>query len=724
MAIEIIDGFKLSRLSPIDDRIVASGSTARNAIAYKYQGLRVYDTFDSTPYVWMGNNWIKESQFSLSVPSNVTLIKTTNVIGSGTSVTGQVLKVFDSGSKLLTNSIISETIFYNSLGNQIGQGTVGIGYTTPPNDSGIRLDVNGTVKATSFVGSGANINNIDPQNLNTTINKIQISQIEPGGVSSANYVLRTNALGTSLEWTNVNTLVQPNTISTSIDVTTATQNYIPFVPQLNGGLLKVNNSTLAFIPATSQLILKNTNTPNTPALSFNGDTNTGIYRPADKSIGFSTNGSNRVTIDTVGIKITPGTSTNLGFSFIGANNHGFYQATNLIGFVINGTERLTIANTGLTINADSNLLKLKGTTTAYIELYRTGGSTPTGYIGYNSSTLNQLIIRNDYTSGLSNTITLADSGKVNISSISTSGYGVQISNLSGNSGNGLAIVSSFTSAQIATPSGCNVAAFISRSGTSGADSYHLWITRQGVELAGSNGTGGTEALPSIYVSGKATTGIYSPTSEYSGDALAITAGGGTKIIINKNGVKMAAFVSQDLLGQGAPSVNNISNSGNANNTFNGSNSACINAVYKTLTSNSGAYTARWYRLGFKFNNYTGSSKSSQYVTFPSDTCDRIFYCGSGGNSPGNWYGYEAKFYIGGYGNGNYLGRFLSNTGSSESIYTGSGTFYVPANHIFTIVFEWYANGSAVNDTSTEGGFAMEVRAFRMGLSNVLNNGSF
>ena len=94
----------------------------------------------------------------------------------------------------------------------------------------------------------------------------------------------------------------------------------------------------------------------------------------------------------------------------------------------------------------------------------------------------------------------------------------------------------------------------------------------------------------------------------------------------------------------------------------------------------------------------------------------MFYCGVGGNTPTNFRGFEAIFYIGGLSNGNYLGRFLSNTGANEQIYNGAGSFYVPANHVFTIVFEWYSNGSAVNDTSTEGGFAMDVRSFRMGLS--------
>lgn len=43
-------GFQVNTALPIDNRIVASGST-RNSIPYKYEGLRVFDTSDSIPYV-------------------------------------------------------------------------------------------------------------------------------------------------------------------------------------------------------------------------------------------------------------------------------------------------------------------------------------------------------------------------------------------------------------------------------------------------------------------------------------------------------------------------------------------------------------------------------------------------------------------------------------------------------------------------------------------------
>ena len=95
MAIEIIDGFKLSTAVPVDSRIVASGSSARSSIPYKYDGLRVFDTFDSIAYVWMNNNWASENKSSLSIPSNIT----PNFASGAGYKAGQVLKVLNTNNQ-------------------------------------------------------------------------------------------------------------------------------------------------------------------------------------------------------------------------------------------------------------------------------------------------------------------------------------------------------------------------------------------------------------------------------------------------------------------------------------------------------------------------------------------------------------------------------------------------------------------------------------------------
>ena len=202
MAIEIIDGFKVSSAVPVDNRIVASGSTDRNAITYNYEGLRVFDTSDSIPYVWLNNTWEKENKTALTVPSTV--------IPGFTNTTsyraGQILKVYNS-NKLLTNSNMFEVEFLNSLGN-ITFRTIAINHLSPSSvSSSAILDVNGNIKANTFVGSGANITNIDPANFNTSTNKIQTNQIANG---TSGFILQTvdDGLGNlSIQWKNPSSII-------------------------------------------------------------------------------------------------------------------------------------------------------------------------------------------------------------------------------------------------------------------------------------------------------------------------------------------------------------------------------------------------------------------------------------------------------------------------------------------------------------------------------------
>jgi len=57
MSIQIVDNFQINVAKPVDSRIVASGSVARDNIPYKYEGLRVFDTSNGVSYVWYGGTW-------------------------------------------------------------------------------------------------------------------------------------------------------------------------------------------------------------------------------------------------------------------------------------------------------------------------------------------------------------------------------------------------------------------------------------------------------------------------------------------------------------------------------------------------------------------------------------------------------------------------------------------------------------------------------------------
>ena len=140
MSIQIIDGFQVNTALPIDNRIVASGSTARNSIPFKYEGLRVFDTSDSIPYVWINGTWSSENA--------------SGVLASGTT-TNYIPKL--NGTNVVGNSVI-----YQSGSN------IGVNTTSPSTVSGetTTLHVNGGIIANKFQGDGSLINNIPGSNIN------------------------------------------------------------------------------------------------------------------------------------------------------------------------------------------------------------------------------------------------------------------------------------------------------------------------------------------------------------------------------------------------------------------------------------------------------------------------------------------------------------------------------------------------------------------------------
>ena len=61
MSTQIVDNFQLNVGKPIDSRMVTSGTASRNALKFKYEGLRVYDIINKAPYVYIDSAWQQES---------------------------------------------------------------------------------------------------------------------------------------------------------------------------------------------------------------------------------------------------------------------------------------------------------------------------------------------------------------------------------------------------------------------------------------------------------------------------------------------------------------------------------------------------------------------------------------------------------------------------------------------------------------------------------------
>lgn len=91
-----------------------------------------------------------------------------------------------------------------------------------------------------------------------------------------------------------------------------------------------------------------------PAYAFSGDTNTGIYRITTDSLGFTLGGTLRLTINTTAFTATlpwrgqDGSAGAPAFSFSGDTANGMYRiTTDTLGFATNGTERVRINTTAL-----------------------------------------------------------------------------------------------------------------------------------------------------------------------------------------------------------------------------------------------------------------------------------------------------------------------------------------------------------------------------------------
>lgn len=561
MAIEIIDGFKVSSAIPVDDRIVASGSTARDAIIYKYEGLRVFDTSDSIPYVWINSTWEKENKTALAVPSTVTpgFTNTTSYRA------GQILKVYNS-NKLLTNSNMFEVEFLNTLGN-ITSKTIAINHTTPSSVSPTaRLHVIGSIKATSFEGSGDNIVNLDFANFNS-ISKLNINQINPG---TSGFILRMNPTGTALEWANPSSIISPSSVSTSIEAGQNSLHYLTFVPSISGGNLLVyqNSSTQAVgvIPFTGQVVVKGDNSPSNPPYSFVGETNTGIYRSDVGSVAVSILGNKRIEIDTNGLKVNAGNAANPGLSFIGANNYGIYQTTtgnNRIGVVVAGNEMIRIkssstqGNGNTTIYGDGGLLSLVGNTHVYMEFYRQGSNNPDtistrgAWIGYSSGSSQDFNVMNNITN---TNLALQNDGGVSINSRVNNTYGIEIGNRGTGTvtnAQGVSMYGTFNNTQLGSPHNAFIAKFDATNGSS-ATYTSTYITTQGILVWGSpTGTGpqpgysGSAAAPSIAFRGNVNSGFYSNAA----NTIGITTGGVERMRVSNSGVT---------IGSGNPIKTNVS----------------------------------------------------------------------------------------------------------------------------------------------------------------------
>ncbi len=114
MPINIIDGFNVNASAPVDYRIVASNSTDRDAITYKYDGLKVFVLSNRVTYTYntVGATWSADIS---GVAGKIAMFNTTNTLKE--SIIGQFL---------LLNGAFGVLTLGASHSLMLGNGTVSI----------------------------------------------------------------------------------------------------------------------------------------------------------------------------------------------------------------------------------------------------------------------------------------------------------------------------------------------------------------------------------------------------------------------------------------------------------------------------------------------------------------------------------------------------------------------------------------------------------------------
>jgi hypothetical protein len=270
MSIQIIDGFQVNTAAPIDNRIVASGSVARNAIPYKYEGLRVFDTSDSIAYVYVNGAWRSENS--------------SGIIGSGTT---NYLTAYTSGNTIGNSLLYQETTSIKTQGNLITINTA-----------------NGSVTAANFIGPGSGITSINASNVSSGV--LSLNRLDTTN-GSTNWILGRKSSGP--DWIDPNQMTVGT--ASSVGVTPSSTNathYLTFVDSAVAGSKKLllDSSGITYNPSTNQLGLAS-GTTSTPSLSFTGDPDTGIFSPSSNVTAIASSGSEKVRFAVEGVSTGFGT---------------------------------------------------------------------------------------------------------------------------------------------------------------------------------------------------------------------------------------------------------------------------------------------------------------------------------------------------------------------------------------------------------------------------------
>lgn len=383
MAIQIIDGFQVNTALPIDNRIVASGSVARNAIPYKYHGLRVFDISNNIPYVWNGASWISENA--------------SGIVGSGTT---------DYFPLYTSSNVISNSFLYQD-GGTIKTGDDGGGADLVQ----ISPYYGSVVAQGGFYGPGTSITNISATNITTgtlPLSRLQgvgstgqiivagvttpswtsQSLLSVGTASGSRFSLITNTSATNgthyLAFVSSGAWTSTPAATSSIRASSSDLSYNPSTKTLNATRIDQNGGALPGTAASKLTFanLTSTTSLNTSSLEFNNVRNSA-------GTDWLTTGyriQSKVDAEYLSYIQFNGTNNDAGISF-GTG----YQSTNSTS---NTNERLRISSAGLfTINGSMKHVSPTFSSPGNVPSFTigTGNLSRTTQITINSATFDRVI---------------------------------------------------------------------------------------------------------------------------------------------------------------------------------------------------------------------------------------------------------------------------------------------------------------------------------------------
>jgi hypothetical protein len=282
---QIIDGFTLNSAKPIDDRLVTSGTASRNAIVYKYNGLRVYDISVKQPFVWDGSVWTSENSSAVTI---------------ALPTTSGHIPAFN-GTSQLTNSLISQVSVGPDKYINIASGN----YTQ------FNLKVAGIIFAGGFKGSGQGLTNIPGSEISGTI---LVNKLDPKSNPAVGevYILKS---GTSTpEWVALSSIPSDKIPSAApaqdfqtLDTTAqyvsfgATSGAYKYYQTSSGDAFKFVPKTTAGIEGAQLQIPSGTEA--IPSIAFSTNKNTGIYKAGFNVLGISVAGKEKMRLTDGGVLI-------------------------------------------------------------------------------------------------------------------------------------------------------------------------------------------------------------------------------------------------------------------------------------------------------------------------------------------------------------------------------------------------------------------------------------